>query len=105
MPSLFDRTRWALARVTFLSYIAFSMVTLVGGFVTAPLMTWYFFGDWRFWRHWSAGKGLMPHGWRLLRLMMKDSRGFMFAVPLTSPPRSVPHPDGASQLAAWRVVR
>ena len=96
MPSLFDRTRWALARVTFLSYIAFSMVTLVGGFVTAPLMTWYFFGDWRFWRHWSAGKGLMPHGWRLLRLMMKDSRGFMFAVPLTSPPRSVPHPDGAT---------
>lgn len=101
MPSQFQQARWAAARLAFLGYITFSMVTVVGGFLTAPLMTWYFFGDWRFWRHWSAGKGLMPHGWRLLRLMMKDSRGFMFAVPLTSPPRSVPNPDGVTLHHNW----
>jgi hypothetical protein len=85
-----NKARWALARLTFIGYISFSVVTLVGGFLTAPLMTWYFFGDWRFWRHISAGAAMFPHSLRLLKLMMKDSRGFMFSVPLTSPPHSSP---------------
>ena len=85
--------RWALARLAFISYIVFSVVSLVGGFLTAPLMTWYFFGDWRFWRHWRAGVGLLPHGLRLTAMMIGHGRGFMFSVPLTSPPRSVPDPS------------
>ena len=84
------RLRWALARLTFYAYIGFSMITVVGGFVTAPLMTWYFFGDWRFWRHWSVGVRLFPHAFHLIRTMARDRRGFMLSVPLTSPPRSVP---------------
>ena len=86
------KARWALARITFIVYIGFSVVSLVGGFLSAPLMTWYFFGDWRFWRYWSAGVGLLPHSWRLLKLMLSDKRGFMFSVPLSSPPRSIPDP-------------
>lgn len=97
MRQRLKKLQWALARLTFIGYIGLSMVTVVGGFVTAPLMTWYFFGDWRFWRHWAAGRRLMPHAWRLLRLMHEDARGFMFSVPLTSPPRSAPAP-GAAQL-------
>jgi hypothetical protein len=101
MGTQFERMRWATARLLFIVYITASGMTLVGGFLTAPLMTWYFFGDWRFWRHWSAGRRLLPHGLRLLRLMATDSRGFMFAVPLTSPPRSTPDPASAALRPEW----
>ena len=93
--------RWALARLTFISYIVFSVVTLVGGFLTAPLMTWYFFGDWRFWRYWRAGFKLLPHGLRLTAMMPAHSRAFMFSVPLASPPRSAPDPVIAENRSDW----
>ena len=50
MGTQFERMRWATARLLFIVYITASGLPLVGGFLTAPLMTWYFFGDWRFWR-------------------------------------------------------
>ena len=93
--------RWALARLVFISYIVFSVVTLVGGFLTAPLMTWYFFGDWRFWCYWRAGLGLLPHGLRLTAMMLFHSRAFMFSVPLTSPPRSAPDRSIADYRSDW----
>lgn len=82
--------RWVLARLAFIVYTVFSVATLIGGFLTAPLMTWYFFGDWRFWRYWRPGFGLLPHGLRLTALMLGHGRGFMFSVPLASPPRTAP---------------
>jgi hypothetical protein len=98
---LFKQARWALARLIFIGYLVFSVLTVVGGFLTAPLMTWYFFGDWRFWRHWSAGIGLLPHALRLVRLMFTDNRAFMFSVKLTSPPHSSPDPSVASLNRRW----
>ena len=96
-----DETRWAVARVTFITYISLSVLTVVGGFVTAPLMSWYFFGDWRFWRHFRAGAAMFPHSIRLLGLIARDSRGFMFSVPLTSPPHSVPDPGITRLHPGW----
>jgi hypothetical protein len=96
-----NKARWAAARLVFIAYISFSVVTLVGGFLTAPLMTWYFFGDWRFWRHWSAGLGLWPHALRLMKLMRSDNRGFMFSVKLTSPPSSSPDPARTALHPHW----
>jgi len=93
--------RWALARLVFIFYIVFSVVTLVGGFLTAPLMTWYFFGDWRFWRYWRPGLGLLPHGLRLTAMMLSHSRAFMFSVPLASPPRSAPDRSIATCRSDW----
>ena len=93
--------RWALARLAFIVYIIFSVLTLIGGFLTAPLMTWYFFRDWRFWRHWRAGVGLLPHGLRLAALMLSHRRSFMFSVPLTSSPRSAPDPSASLHRADW----
>lgn len=93
--------RWALARLVFIAYMVLSVATLVGGFLTAPLMTWYFFGDWRFWRHWRAGAGLLLHGLRFTTMMLGNSRAFMFSVPLLSPPRSVPDPSIARARADW----
>jgi hypothetical protein len=101
MLLLFNRARWALARLGFIAYLMVSVGTLVGGFLTAPLMTWYFFGDWRFWRHWSAGIGLLPHALRLVRLMFTDNRAFMFSVKLTSPPHASPDPNVASLNPRW----
>jgi len=98
----FNALRWALARLTFIVYIVFSVVTLIGGFVTAPLMTWYFFGDWRFWRHWRAGLGLLPHALRLTAMMVGHGRAFMFSVPLASPPRSAPDPSIALFHTDWQ---
>jgi hypothetical protein len=93
--------RWALARLAFIVYIVFSVVSLVGGFLTAPLMTWYFFGDWRFWRHWRSGLGLLPHALRLTAMMLGHGRAFMFSVPLTSPPRLIPDLSNAVCRSNW----
>ncbi len=102
MRQILRKTRWALARLAFLGYVSGSLVTLVGGFLTAPLMSWCFFNDWRFWRHWSTGRGMLPHGWRLLKLMRQDNRGFMLSVSLTSPPRSRPNPETAHLDRGWQ---
>ncbi|MEN8175574.1 MAG: hypothetical protein ABFS23_07410 [Pseudomonadota bacterium] len=101
MRAQLQAVRWAAARLVFIAYISVSVVTLVGGFLTTPLMTWYFFGDWRFWRHWRAGVRLWPHALRLTQMMFDHSRGFMFSVPLTSPPRTVPDPSGAVPRLDW----
>jgi len=95
------QARWALARLLFIVYIGFSIVSVVGGFLTAPLMTWYFHGDWRFWRHWKSGLGLLPHGLRLLRLMAGEGHSFLFSVPLTSPPLTSPNLDATTLHPFW----
>ena len=93
--------RWSLARLVFILYLVFSVGTLVGGFLTAPLATWYFFGDWRFWRHWRTGLGLLPHALRLTGMMLGHSRAFMFSVPLASPPRTAPDLSVSLLRADW----
>lgn len=37
--------KWGAARTVFIGYVGFSLFTGVGGFLTAPVATWYFFGD------------------------------------------------------------
>ena len=96
-----QKLRWASARIIFIVYISLSVITLVGGFITAPLMTWYFFGDWRFWRYLRPGLGLLPHALRLLRLMLTEERGFMFSVSLTSPPYRTPNPAVTLPRSDW----
>jgi len=44
---------------------------------------------------------MLPHGWRRLKLMRQDNRGFMLAAPLTNPPRSRPIPSTARLNRAW----
>jgi hypothetical protein len=85
-----QQIRWASARILFIAYISFAMTSLVGGYLTAPLMSHLFFADWRFWRHWRKGWRLLPHGWGIFWLMLRNQGQFMFSVPLTSPPQSAP---------------
>jgi hypothetical protein len=95
------KIRWASARLFFIIYIGFSVISLVGGFLTAPLMTWYFYGDWRFWRYLSSAPRLFTHALKLFRLMLRDNQGFMFNVPLSSEPRSTPDPSSTSLQPFW----
>ncbi|MDH4247729.1 MAG: hypothetical protein OEW39_07930 [Deltaproteobacteria bacterium] len=84
--------RWAAARLLFHVYLGFALFTLVGGFLTFPVLTWYIFGDWRFWRHIGPAARLLPHGWIMVFKILKgENGGYMLDVPLTSPPfRSPP---------------
>lgn len=88
-PSFPDRAKWAAQRLMFHFYLGFCIITVVGGFLTAPLMIWLFFGDWRFWRHWGSALGLFPHGFKMAwQVMVGRNGGFMLDVPLTAPPSS-----------------
>jgi hypothetical protein len=84
------RTRWGAARVLFIGYVGFALFSGIGGILTAPLATWYMFGDWRFWRHWRPALRLIPQGWRMLGRMLRGDSGFMLDVPLSAPPHSAP---------------
>ena len=77
------------------------MLTVVGGFVTAPLMTWLFYNDWRFWRYWRRAWRLFPHGWHIAWQMLRRNGSFMLSVPLTSPPRTAPDQDLIELAPAW----
>lgn len=95
------RAGWASARLVFILYVVFCLVTVVGGLLLAPLTTWYFFGDWRFWRHWRPALGLYRQGWRIIRMMVRGDSGFMLDVPLTAPPHSAPVPSVTRINPAW----
>jgi hypothetical protein len=97
-----EMARWAAARLAFIIYIGFSVFTVVGGFLTAPLMTWCFFDDWRFWRFARAGPGMWLHAYRVIGMMFGESRAFMLSVPLTSRPRSAPDPSSAALRVDWQ---
>ena len=96
-----QKVQWASARLLFIGYIGFSLFTLIGGFITAPVMTKLFFNDWRCWRHWQQGWRLLPHGWMILWLVLRKQGQFMFSVPLASPPQSVPDRDRVRLSPHW----
>ncbi|MCH8077822.1 MAG: hypothetical protein IIC64_18595 [SAR324 cluster bacterium] len=91
-----------MQRLLFHTYLAFCLITVVGGFLTAPLITWLFFGDWRFWRHWRSGAGLLPHGYRMLGHMVTGRNGgFLLDVPFTAPPSSSANLDLVRLSPTW----
>jgi len=100
-PSPWMRLRWASARVGFIGYVGFALFTGVGGILTAPLATWYMFGDWRFWRHWRPALRLIPQGWRMLGRLVRGDSGFMLDVPIAAPPHSAPVQELVDLNPAW----
>ncbi len=101
-PAFPDRAKWAVQRLLFHSYLAFCLLTVVGGFLTAPLMTWLFFGEWRFWRYWGSALGLFPHGYRMMRhMVMGRNGGFLLEVPLTAPPSSSANLELVGLTPSW----
>ena len=100
-PSALKRLLWAATRGLFMFSAGLCLFTIVAGVPLAPLITWWVFGDWRFWRHLKPGLGLYVHGYRVLGLMLRGEGRFMFSVPLTSPPIKVPEPGLVRLNPAW----
>lgn len=95
--------KWATQRILFYAYIAFSMITVVGGFLTAPLIAHLVFGDWRFWRYWRYGWRLYPHAWKMASYILRgENEGFMLSVPLTAAPLTSPDPGRTRLNPTWR---
>lgn len=93
---------WGTARIFFFVYIIVGLCTVVTCFLGAPLTSWYFYGDWRFWRYWNSAWRLFPHGWRIIYYMVtKPHQGFMFSVPLTSPPANAPNHNIVQLSPSW----
>lgn len=83
--------KWAAARLLFHAYVSLCFWTVVGPLLTVPVMSRLFFQDWRFWRYWKYCWSLYAQGWKvLLPILRGENNGFMFSVPLASPPVTVP---------------
>lgn len=94
--------KWASLRLAFYSYIIFSLFSVVGGFLTSPLITYFVFGDWRFWKFMRPTFRLYRHGLRMgLLILQGKNNGFMFSVPLTSSPFSAPVKTLVDLTATW----
>jgi hypothetical protein len=98
---LTQELKWAAARVILHLYIGFSLVTVVGGILTAPVMTYYFFKDWRFWRHLGPGLRMFPHGYKMLYKILTGEGAYMLSVSLTSAPNSSPDLGSVRLSATW----
>ncbi len=85
------QAQWAAVRFVFYAYLIFSLFTVVGGFITAPIMSWYFFGTWKFWKYLDIAGKLFTHGWMMAgRILRGGYGGFMFDVSMISPPHTSP---------------
>ncbi|MDH5753569.1 MAG: hypothetical protein OEZ59_14255, partial [Deltaproteobacteria bacterium] len=95
--------RWAAARLLFHAYLGFSLFSVVGGFLTAPLITWSVFNDWRFWRYSRDLGRLYLHGWKMVGYIISGKNGgFMLDVSLTAPPYSAPPSHAARLRTDWK---
>lgn len=93
---------WATKRLLFHAYIGFCLLSVVGGWLTGPLFTYSFYGDWRFWRYFKRGGKLFLHGYKFLIPLIKwDNEGFMFSVPLTTAPFTAPDRAIVQLSSSW----
>ena len=89
----FLKFKWAGLRICFFTCAGFSLFTGVCGLLTYPFITYFVLNDLRFWRHLKLGARLLIFGWRGLYMVARgENNGFLFSVPLTSPPLAKPDP-------------
>jgi len=92
-PRVGRRMVWAASRVLFHAYAVICIASVVGGYLTAPLFTWIFYGDWRFWRHVRSASLLWAHGCQMIFLILRgQNSGFSLSVALTAPPTTAVDP-------------
>lgn len=92
----------ALTRIAIHATILFCQLTVVGIIILAPVVTWLFFNDFRFWRYLRHFPFLFVAQYYALFIMLKPGGyKFMYSVPLTSPPRHKPDPRIARVTDDW----
>ena len=87
-----NELKWATARIFFYIYISLGLLSLgLFGLFTMPILSFYFFGTWKFWINIKYYPKLLLQGYNVLFLYLKDrSYKYMFQVPLTEQPLKSP---------------
>ncbi len=95
--------RWAIARVCFMWFFAFVVFSGIGAFLFAPITTYYFFDDLRFWRYARLLPAMTAYAYRLLFMMFTDKKWrFLSAPALTTPPLTQPDRRRVRLSGNWR---
>ncbi len=99
-----QKAKWAGCRI-FL-YVVFGMVLLSGGsfiFVAAPLVTYVYFNDLRFWKYSKHFVPVIICYYRSVALLLKDKDyKHMFELPLTAPPMTGPDRRFVKVSSQWK---
>ena len=60
-----NKMRWAGARLCFIGFITFGVLSGVGLYLLAPLFSYYFFGTLRFWKYAHLGPRLIVYAYAM----------------------------------------
>ncbi len=106
-PGLAERLqalKWALIRLAMQAHVIFCLLTVLGGALTYPLVTYLMFRDWRFWRYIKYAVPLYFFLVRCAWLLLTQGGhyGFLFSVPLTAPPVTLPDRRVVRLQESWR---
>lgn len=94
------KMRWAGARLCFIIFVAFGVISGVGLYLLAPLFSYYFFGTLRFWKYAHMGPRLIVYAYTMAFRYLKGE--FTPSVPLTAPPMSKPDLTLVQINPAWQ---
>lgn len=89
---MLNKTIYALYRIVFIIFAVFFTLTFgLGGFLLAPLSSYYFFNDLRFWKYFQYIFPMLKASWRLAFLWLtSDAYRGEFSLGLAAPPRTSP---------------
>lgn len=97
---------WVAARILFYGYWFMGILSLgFTFFLFAPLTTYYYFNDLRFWRYIRLYRKFFFITFRIFYKMATERNyGFIFTAPLTGAPLSAPNPDKVKLSSKWTAA-
>jgi len=96
------KIKWVLVRIVYF-YIYIAMLSGFGMVIFAPIITYYFFGDIRFWRYSGYFFPIMRLAYLMTYLMFRDRKySFHRSLPLTAPPLTGPDPAKVRVSDQWQ---
>jgi len=100
-----NKMRYALYRILFMIYSVFCILTLsLGGFLLAPLSSYYFFNDFRFWKYYRYFFPMFKATLRFTRLWLtSEAYRRSFALSLTAPPMTSPDLSIVKVKSTWNA--
>jgi hypothetical protein len=102
---MFNKIKYALFRIIFIIYAVFCILTFgLGGFLLAPLSSYYFFNDLKFWKYYKYFFPVLKAFWHLAHLWLTSEayRG-EFSLSLTAPPRTSPDMEIVRIRSTWKA--
>lgn len=89
---MFNKAKYCFYRIVFIIYAVFSILTFgLGGYLLAPLTSYYFFNDPKFWKYCRYFFPIMIAWWRFSYIWLtSDAYRGEFSLSLTAPPRTSP---------------